>query len=396
MRLSGERHLSYCSNVHAGESWREVRDAVLPRIAEVKARAGSEGDFGVGLRLSAAATEALTERGAQMELSQLLAAQGLYAFTFNGFPFGEFHRAQVKAAVYRPDWRDPRRRLYTDRLAELLAQLLPEHVAYGSISSVPFGFRADFASDAAFRAAAENLLQHIAFLHRLRERTGRRIVLALEPEPFCALETGEDCVHAFDAWLRSPAALKRLAELCDEGSAAALRIVHDHLGVCLDTCHAAVEFEDPSELVRCFAQHQIPIYKVQLSAGLRVVGVSEPQRDALCAFAEDTYLHQVVEQSEKGLRHYLDLPEALQDRSSGAREWRIHFHVPIFQEDYGLFTSTQSYLLAQIAALRGTACSHFEVETYTWSVLPATLRGSDLIADIASELAFARARLEEC
>jgi hypothetical protein len=277
-------------------------------------------------------------------------------------------------------------------LAELLAQLLPQHVAYGSISSVPFGFRAEFASDDAFRTAAENLLQHVAFLHRLRERTGRRIVLALEPEPFCALETGDDCVHAFEGWLRSPAALERLAELRDESSAAALRIVRDHLGVCLDTCHAAVEFEDPSALVRCFTQHEIPIYKVQLSAGL---GVSEPQRDALRAFAEDTYLHQVVEQNEKGLRHYLDLPEALQERSPGAREWRVHFHVPIFQADYGLFTSTQSYLLAQIAALRGTACSHFEVETYTWSVLPAALRGSDLIADIVSELAFASARLEE-
>ena len=44
---------------------------------------------------------------------------GLYVFTINGFPYGPFHGQPVKAAVYRPDWREAERGRYTADLAEL-------------------------------------------------------------------------------------------------------------------------------------------------------------------------------------------------------------------------------------------------------------------------------------
>ena len=55
----------------------------------------------------------------------LLAEQGLYVFTINGFPYGAFHGSPVKEHVYLPDWLEDERLVYTDRLAELLAALLP-------------------------------------------------------------------------------------------------------------------------------------------------------------------------------------------------------------------------------------------------------------------------------
>ena len=48
-------HLTYCTNIHPGESWAEVRANLGRFVPEVKRRVAPESAFGVGLRLSAAA-----------------------------------------------------------------------------------------------------------------------------------------------------------------------------------------------------------------------------------------------------------------------------------------------------------------------------------------------------
>ena len=361
MQLHGA-HLTYCTNIHPGESWAEVRANLERHVVAVKARVAPAQPFGVGLRLSArAATELVRDVG---ELRRWLADAGLYVFTINGFPHGRFHGTAVKEAVYRPDWREPARVAYTNQLAELLAALLPDGIV-GSISTVPGCFRARGAADAEI---ASNLARCTAYLAALEVRTGKHITLALEPEPACAIET--------------------------LGEAAAFFAEHDpdrrYLGVCLDACHAAVEFEELDDALAALAAARVPIAKVQLSAGLQVAPVDEPARVALARYAEDVYLHQVVARRGAQLVRYVDLPDALADRAH-ADEWRVHFHVPIFRAELGAFASTQAFLAELLARhARAPLAPHLEVETYTWDVLPPELRDQPIADAIARELAWVR------
>src|SRR5689334_12668230 len=189
-------HLTYCTNVHAGESLADVQRNLREHVAAVKQRVSPNEPFGVGLWLSARAVEELRADGALLGLRALLTELRLYVFTLNGFPFGAFHGGPVKTRVYEPDWRDPRRLAYSNSLAELLAALLPEGVD-GSISTLPCAFKPSVRGAQDEAAIAEQLLQHAAYLHALRKQTGCTIALALEPEPCCLLETTDETVAFF-------------------------------------------------------------------------------------------------------------------------------------------------------------------------------------------------------
>src|SRR5262249_23740025 len=224
---------------------------------------------------------------------------------------------------------------------------------------------------------------------------GQQIALALEPEPFCVVETIAEAVTFFEEHLFSRAAVGRLAALSGLGEAEAEAALHRHLGVCFDACHAAVEFETPAEAVASPRRAGIVIAKIQVSAGLRVKPPSPTHRAALQRFAEDVYLHQVVARAGSTLRRYADLPEALEDAASGADdEWRIHFHVPLFHETLGPFRNTQGFLRELLSLQSREALSpHLEVETYTWHVLPPEFRGRDVTDDIAREIQWTLAAL---
>jgi sugar phosphate isomerase/epimerase len=393
-------HLTYCTNIHPGETWAEVRDNLVRFVVPVRERFAPGASFGVGLRLSGEAARALGEPSALAELHALLGAHDMYVFTINGFPYGPFHGRPVKEAVYLPDWLDPERLAYTDRLADLLAALLPDGVD-GSISTVPGAFAPRVAGEADAARMASAMLAHIAHLVRVREATGRRVALALEPEPCCFLETIAETVDFFERHLLAPAAVADTADATGLAPAAAEEAIRDHLGVCLDACHMAVEFEDPAAALDALARAGIRVQKVQVSAGLRVAfpGGHEDAavRAALAAFADDVYLHQVVERRADGaLTRHLDLPQALaaDQAASGPREWRVHFHVPLFRERFGRFEGTQSYVAELLRLVRArTDCAHFEVETYTWDVLPEEFRREDIVSAVARELAWTGGRL---
>jgi sugar phosphate isomerase/epimerase len=330
-------------------------------------------------------------------LRELLREQGLYVFTLNGFPFGAFHDGPIKQRVYEPDWRDARRRAYSDGLADLLAALLPEGVN-GSVSSLPGGFGPAIATPGDEAAIAEQLLQHVAHLHAVHERTGKSIALALEPEPCCFLETIDQSVAFFARHLQSPAAVRRLCALTGAGSAHAAALIERHLGVCLDACHAAVEFESARGAVAALRAAGIRVAKVQLSSGLRIADVDASTPDVLAPYLDPVYLHQVVERRAGVLTRYLDLPDALaalaRDPGGAPREWRIHFHVPIFLERLQRMDSTQAFLRELLALHREQPISeHLEVETYTWDVLPAEARTLSMSDAIARELRFCMAQL---
>lgn len=397
MKLSapGEPYLTYCTNIHPGETWPEVRANLERYVVAVKARIAPDRRFGVGLRLSAEAAEALAKPGELGAFRRFLDANGLYVFTINGFPFGVFHGTRVKEQVYLPDWLDERRLAYTDRLAELLAHLLPaEPELEGSISTVPGAYKARVAREADAARMAELLLRHAATLHRLRERTGKVISLALEPEPCCYLETIGETVRFFEQHLFSAAAVTAIARLTGLGRAESETALHRHLGVCFDTCHMAVEFEDPLEGLRTLRAAGIRIGKIQISAGLRVLLDPSDRRllDALRPFAEGVYLHQVVERRGGALTRFVDLPDALEavgKGGNGPREWRIHFHVPLFRRELGRFANTQDDLREVLGLLRREEFSqHLEVETYTWEVLPEEYRREDIVTAVGRELAW--------
>lgn len=380
MRLSGGGTLGYCLNVHPTQSFAEVRAALLGPVREIKRRLSPDRPFGVGLRLSA---EAAAEAGVAAELAEIFNSEGFEAFTINGFPYGRFHGAPVKESVYEPDWSTAERVAYSLSLAEAMAALVPPG-GFATISTVPGGYAPRVTGREA--AVADGLLQAVAGLVRLEQDTGRTVALALEPEPWCLLESTADAVAFFRAHLFTDAAAQRLCALAgltaDEAAAALPR----HLGLCLDVCHMAVNFEGPAESLAALAAAGIPIHKVQLSAALRIARADAAARERLAAFRDAVYLHQTVARAADGtanrkVRRFVDLPQALESPGGEDEEWRIHFHVPVFAEPEPPLGSTSGALDQLLAIHRDRPVApHLEVETYTWDVLPAEACGAGAIS----------------
>lgn len=395
LRTLNDAELTYCTNVHPGETLPEVRALVRGNVTAVKAAIAPSEPFGVGLRLAAAAADALSNPEELASFRAELTELGLYCFTINGFPYGAFHGTRVKEAVYLPDWLATERTLYTQQLARILAELLPQGVS-GSISTVPGCFKPNAAKPNAERAMAFALIDVVAMLVDIARSKGRHIALALEPEPACFLETTDEAVRFFEQRLFGREAVARLVEVADLEPREAELALRRHLGVCLDTCHASVEFEAPLDAYRKLRAAGIAVPKVQLSAGLRLPRATPESVQALQAFADGVYLHQTVVHAGGQLSRYVDLPQALASAPRQEAEWRVHFHVPIFLRELGVFESTQQDLLPLLAELASApSCPHLEVETYTWDVLPEEFRSVPLEEAIARELRFVLGALRE-
>lgn len=384
--------LTYCMNIHPAESWQECRAALTGPVRAVKQQLAPEAPFAVGLRFSARAVEALAVPDARRELKDILEANDFLPVTVNGFPYGPFHGTRVKEDVYLPDWRSQERLDYTNRLADVMADIAAGD-GMVSLSTVPGAFKPLGRSNE--DAIAENLIRAAAHCVTLERDTGRTVAIAIEPEPYCFLETVAESIAFFESYLFSGPAVRRLGELAGLDNGAAEAALRRHLGLCYDVCHAAVEYEDAGTSLAALQKAGIAVNKLQLSAALRVPSVDEAARRALAAFAEPTYLHQVVARRGEELAWYRDLPEALA-RGAGAdgEEWRVHFHVPVFVEALEAFGTTQGFL-AEILARHKAApiAPHLEVETYTWTVLPAALREEPMETAIGRELQWVLERL---
>jgi hypothetical protein len=394
--LPGAPELTYCTNIHAGESWDEIRESLDAHVPRIKARVSPQEPFGLGLRLSGIAAAELRGSARLDAFREQLSRLEAYVFTLNAFPFGPFHGTRVKEQVYEPDWRTDERVSFTRDAAEILSALLPEG-GFGSISTVPGGFKPAGRDPRGVAALVDRLLQAAAHLVTIERTTGKRIALALEPEPCCFIETVDETLAFFEERLFAPAALARFAARAGLAPAGAEPMLRRHLGVCYDVCHGAVEYEDPVAVLKRLHAAGIAVPKIQLSAAMRVPEVSEPLAARLRDFDDGVYLHQVVVR-DRALRRFVDLPDAFAAfREGGAPgEWRIHCHVPVFLSDLGDLASTQGELLATLAALGAEPLSpHLEVETYTWDVLPQALKTGSKADDIARELAFVLEELDE-
>jgi sugar phosphate isomerase/epimerase len=390
LRAEPPLHLTYCTNIHPAEGW-DANDAILRRVAPMlKARLSPSAPFGIGLRLGAREARELLEGDRLAAFRAFLDEHGLYVAILNGFPYGPFHGEPVKTNVYAPDWRTDARVEYTLNLATVLAALLPDGVD-GGISTVPLSYKAWMTSaDAPWELLTRNVARVAESLVRIRRETGRLIHLDIEPEPDCLLETTAETVAFFEQWLWPTGApdLARRAGISESDATACLR---DHVRVCFDCCHCAVEFEDPVAALAGFRAAGVRIGRVQLSSALTLqmpegAAEAESVRDRLRPFADSTYLHQVVDRCGATLARFSDLDEALSapDRRASC-ERRIHFHVPLFTSEYDGLGSSQDVVRAVLDEVRrGAVTQHLEIETYTWSVLPEALK-IEIGASIARE-----------
>lgn len=418
-------HLSYCTNIHAGNAWNEVMPQLQYQLPRVRTALNQSGPMGIGLRLSRNSLDTLENPAELDEFRQWLADQNHYVFTINGFPYGAFHGERVKEDVYKPDWTEAARLEYTCRLATLLSELQPPD-NYGSISTLPGTFK-DWMMPGSEARISQNLIRAVAHCVKLEQRTGVTIALALEPEPCCMLETVSETVSFFRNHLFARTAIETLAAMTGLDTAAADAAMHRHIGVCYDVCHSAVEFENPANVIARLQSAGIDIIKVQLSSALEIPHVNEATLRHLGQFDDPVYLHQVVEKCGERMTRYNDVNTAmvairhrLEARStldptlqmaiasgyapaSSTRfapiiepdvQWRVHYHVPVFVEQTEHFSTTQSSL-AQVLQLQRLSgfCRHLEVETYTWDVLPETYRDKPVSEAIARELAWVGDRL---
>lgn len=373
-------HVAYCTNVHPGEDLDTIIGQLDRFAVPVRRHLGADA-LGLGLWLSAPVARELARDPRQVDrLRTALDARALEVVTLNGFPYRGFQNEIVKHRVYHPDWTEPSRLTYTTDLTEVLARLLPDDAARGSISTLPLGWRHPWFGDRQVLAAEQfdRLADH---LHALRDRTGREIRVGVEPEPGCVIETTTELVDRMAGW---------------DGEV---------LGVCLDLCHLAVGFEDADVAVRRLSAAGRRVVKAQVSAALHVEHpADDATRGALGAFDEDRFLHQVRACGDHGqLRGRDDLGEALGGRrpldpapGGTERPWRVHFHVPLGHAPEPPLAATTADLRASLGVLVGgdTALTdHLEVETYTWSVVPEAVRPTDdaaLAVSIAGELAWLR------
>lgn len=373
-------HLTYCTNIHSGENWEEHFDELKKLFPEIKNSVSPNNPLGIGLRLSNQASIALTDTQKLKQFSDWLNREGGYVYTMNGFPYGDFHSKRVKESVHAPDWTSDERTSYTLRLFIILEKLLPQGMD-GGISTSPLGYRHDFEGieekNKAIQKATENILQVAEQLIHIKENTGHVLHLDIEPEPDGLLETGEEFIEWYDNVLL-PLAQEGFSKKFNLTAQEIEKRIKEHIQICYDVCHFALGYENHEEILDILERKGIKIGKIQISAALKAsVEQDENQRDHLAKlfkpFDENIYLHQVIAQKEDaGLIRYKDLPDALQDiQNKQVKEWRAHFHVPIFLEQYGELKSTQNEIISVLKRhVKKSLTQHLEVETYTWAVLP--------------------------
>ncbi|MDH5382468.1 MAG: metabolite traffic protein EboE [Cyclobacteriaceae bacterium] len=385
MNIKNNSQLSYCSNIHPGESWKETIDNLKNYTTVVRDEVAPGKSFGIGLRLSNEASEELNSDNNIIRFREWLEKENMYVFTMNGFPYGGFHKQVVKDQVHAPDWTTPKRLAYTNRLFDILKELLPAGME-GGISTSPLSYRfwhetrSDL--DSATLVSAKHMANTIGHLYKINDEQGVFMHLDVEPEPDGILENSTEVISFFKEYmLRS--GVQYLVRNNGFSKSQAEEAVHKHWQLCYDVCHAAVGYEEPSEVVDKMKQQGIRIGKIQISAALKATWQNESDqkeiKKQLAQFDEEVYLHQSVLKKPNGkLDHYKDLSPALKNMIGRTYdEIRTHYHVPVFTENFGVLQSTQNEIVKSLEYWKSNPYStHLEIETYTWDVLPEELRVS--------------------
>lgn len=395
-------HLSYCTNIHQGDDWQSHFEALKQNFPLIKRSVSPNNPMGIGLRLSDRASLELSETDKLAEFKDWLEKEQAYVFTMNGFPYGEFHHGIVKDNVHSPDWTTPERCVYTERLFSVLAALLPDNMD-GGISTSPLSYRHWYKDEGALKVAIDKSTNHILKIVErlidLHQSSGKTLHLDIEPEPDGILETGREFIDWYENHLL-PIGKDYLAQQLNYTPAEAEEAIKRHVQLCYDVCHFALGYENHATVIQELQEKGINVGKIQISAALKAtIPTEETLRkeviDEFKTYNEPTYLHQVIARKTNGeMIRYRDLPEAFTDlQHPQVEEWRAHFHVPIFAEDFGKLESTQSDIIEVLKLQQSIGFTqHLEVETYTWEVLPHHLK-LPLAESIERELLWVKKQL---
>lgn len=368
MRLVNAAHpgrcvrLGYCMNLHAAASTDELFDSLRSVTLPLRDELAPDGEsFALGMYFPAPlAFQLLQDLRARERLIAFLQSERLDPFSFNAFPYDNFQQDALKERVYAPDWSTSERLSYTLAVAQLaLAFREASAGSHISISTHAGGWGADLQHQPRADAAREGLLAAAIAIDELAREHERSIVLAVEAEP------------------RSNANDTREAAAIVRELSAGL----SSLGLCLDACHSAVEFEDPAAAAR-LALSTGNFGKLQYTSALSCPG---PETDGeayaeLLAMHEARFLHQVSARAGERRLAWSDLDELARTGPRGAEELRCHFHVPVDAERIGRLCTTRAHARAILTQLVQNPAAwpgaelHVEIETYTWSVLPGKAR----------------------
>ena len=393
---NGLGHLTYSTLVHPADNWEQLWSSVQTYLPQVKARVSPNQPFGVCLRLAAPSAATLAANAAERtKLRRFLDDHDMYVYTVNAFPYGAFKGTVVKEQVYEPDWRTAERTQYTINVADILAELAPEDVS-PSIQSAPLGFKPRVTGPDVVASYTQHVLQVAAHLVGIEARTGRTVTLGLEPEPRCFLETTDETVAYFRDHLYSGSSATALAKLAQIPISEAHGALRRHIGVTFDIGHQAVGFEDIPASLQKLVDAGIPIFKLQEAAAMYMPQVTESTVEALAQYAKTVYLSQTVEKKNGRITWFLNLEDAFAawKTDPGPREWRTHFHVPVFLDDLGPFRTTRFALEEALKFHKATPLSRqLEIETYTWDVLPTHLKTGDIVEYVCREIEWVRGQL---
>jgi hypothetical protein len=392
----GLGHLTYSTLVHPADNWEQLWHSLQTFVPKVKARVSPNAPFGVCIRLAAPTAALLTQQPAERrKLTQFLADQDLYVYTANAFPYGAFKDTVVKEQVYEPDWRTEARTQYTMQVADILAEIGTAEVP-PSIQTAPLGFKPNVTGPDVVASYTEHVLRVAAHLVAIEARTGRLVTLAIEPEPHCFLETTDETIAYFTQHLYTGATATRLAALAGIPISEAHVALRRHIGIVFDIGHQAVGFEDIPTSLQKLVDAGVPIFKLQEVAAMHIPEVTQTAVDALAPFAKTVYLSQTVQKKDGQITKFLNLEDAFAAWKSdpGPREWRTHFHVPVFLEDLGAFRTTRFALEDALKFHKATPLSRqLEIETYTWDVLPDHLKTGDIVDYVVREIEWVRGEL---
>lgn len=383
--------ISYCTNIYPAESWEDTFQALKTGVPSIRRHLEDlhspvlHAPLGVGLRLSRiAADQLLASPGELDRFRSWLKDEHAVVQTLNGFPYGNFHGERIKENVFKPDWTTHERFEYTCKLVEILTRLSHDTSLPLSVSTLP-------GSHQWFRADEERIFARLEALcgvmDRLYRETGRLVTVGLEPEPMGHFDNTYGTIHFFQRMLNA----SRRPELIEK-----------HLGVTYDTCHFAVMGENPGFTLPAWEENGISVVKIQFSNALELPVSSWEDLSVLAPFTEQVYFHQTTVMPppprdgsfllDAAPLLFPDLPDALNWAEQHTNQlpgsiWRVHYHIPLGARPMFPLHNTESFNREVAEYMKSTSDFNpiLEVETYTWTVLPASLK-NDISRQIASEL----------
>lgn len=398
MRVGKSGHLSYCTNIHAGESWTEMFENLKVYLLNIKQKVSEKEPFGIGLRLSHQAAVELSNKTVLQSFKKWLILNNLYVFTINGFPYGNFHGETIKDQVHTPDWTTDLRKEYTILLFDILGALVPEHLV-GGISTSPISYKYWYTTEVRLEdakiKACDYLIDVVQHLMDIKNLTGKSMHLDIEPEPDGCIENSKEFLHFYNDYLLKlgvPLLMKKNNYTTNEADNA----IREHIQLCFDICHFSIAYEKPSEVIKKMRDNRIKIGKVQISAALKCNlennNTIQELQNYLRPFHEPNYLHQaVIKTKENNYLKFRDLDVAIAAMNvANFKELRTHYHVPVFLAEYQELQSTQDDIIETLQLWKtDNFTDHLEIETYTWDVLPDKMK-TDIIGAVTREINWVR------